>query len=100
MAEQQRKPTQEEINEGLALLAKKRERDEKIKRGEIKGYSYKKMSELSPEQQAKRKAQTKRLTIKNQLLLKKAKEKGITVTDAEIDAEIKKEAAAATAAKK
>jgi hypothetical protein len=84
------KATQAEIEEGLKLLAKKRERDEKIKKGEIKGYGYKKMSELTPDQQAKVRMRTKRMTLKTQLILKKAKAAGISVSEKEIDAEIAK----------
>lgn len=84
------KPTKEQIAEGLKLLNKKIERDEKIKRGEIKGYTYKKSSELTPEQLKKRREQTRRLTAKNSILVKKAKAAGIVVTEAEVEAEMKK----------
>lgn len=83
------KPTKEQIEEGLRLLAKKVERDEKIKRGEIKGATYKKSSELTPEQLEKRRKLTQRLTVKSQLLVKKAKAAGIVVSEAEVDAAIK-----------
>lgn len=92
MAEKEKvKATQEEIAEGLRLLAKKRERDEKIKRGEIKGYAYKKMSEMTPEQQEKARQRTRRLTTKTAILLRKAKAAGISVSEREIDAELAKE---------
>ena len=80
------KATQQEIEEGLKLLAKKRERDEKIARGELKGSYYKKMSEMTPEQQAKARARAKRQTAKGLILQQKAKAAGITVSEAEIDA--------------
>jgi hypothetical protein len=83
------KPTKEQIEEGLKLLAKKMERDDKIKKGLIKGTSYKKSSELTPEELKKRQAMTRRLTAKNQILVAKAKKAGITVTEAEIDAAMK-----------
>lgn len=82
------KPTKEQIEEGLKLLAKKIERDEKVKRGELKP-SYKKVSEMSPDEKKKYQEMNKRYTIKNQLTLEKARKAGITVTEAEIDARMK-----------
>jgi hypothetical protein len=81
-----KKASQADINAALELLAKKKFTDARIKTGELKGTSYKKFSELSPEEKAKRTAYSKRLVAKNTIMINKAKEKGITVTDAEIDA--------------
>lgn len=83
------KPTKEQIEEGLKLLAKKYERDEKIAKGIIKGTTYKKSSELTPEQLKKRQALTQRLTAKQAILVAKAKAAGITVSDAEVDKYLK-----------
>lgn len=81
------KPTKEQIAEGLKLLEKKLERDEKVKAGILKP-SYKKVSDMTPEEQAKYRTANARLTAKYSLLLKKAKDAGITVSEAEIDAAI------------
>jgi polyphosphate kinase 2 (PPK2 family) len=80
------KPTQAEIEEGLKLLSKKREREDKIKRGEIKGATYKKRSEMSETELAKADAAAKRRNARIKLLLEKAAKAGIEVTDKEINA--------------
>lgn len=78
-----------ELAEAMALLTKKRERDAKIESGELKGSYYKKVSEMTPAEQAVARARAKRQTAKQQILVQKAKASGITVTDAEVDAYIK-----------
>jgi hypothetical protein len=83
------KPTQEEVSEGLRLLAKKRERDAKIKAGLIKGHTAKSYKDMTPEEKAKRQAYSKRKQIKDALIAKKALAAGIKVTEAEIDAAMK-----------
>lgn len=83
------KPTKEQVEEGLKLLAKKMERDDKIKKGLIKGTTYKKSAELTPDQLKKRQATSARLTAKSRIMIQKAKKAGITVSDAEIDAALK-----------
>jgi hypothetical protein len=78
------KPTKEQIEEGLKLLAKKYERDEKVKKGLIKG-SYKKSKELEA-----RKLQYKKYAAKQAALRKKIADMKITVSPAEVDAQMKK----------
>lgn len=80
-----KKASDAELKEAMELLAKQRLRKEKIKTGEIKGYAGKKVSEMTPEQQATYRARLKRQLAKQSLFIKKAKAAGITVTDAEID---------------
>jgi hypothetical protein len=83
------KPTKEQIEEGLKLLAKKYERDEKVKKGLIKG-SYKKSKDLSPKELEARKLQYKKYSAKQAALRKKVADMKITVSQAEIDAQMKK----------
>lgn len=78
----------EELQEALNLLAKKRERQDKIKRGEIKGNYGVPWSEMSPEQKSKAKKYAYRRLVRQSLLLGKAAAAGITVSDKEVDAEI------------
>lgn len=85
------KPTKEEIQEGLALLRKKIERDEKIKRGELKP-SYKKVADMSPKEKEAYQLANRKSSIRVKLMLAKAKAAGIVVTEAEIDAELAKTA--------
>ena len=83
------KPTKEQIEEGLKLLAKKYERDAKVASGELKP-SYKKVSEMNDKEKAAYQAANKRYTVRTQLMLEKARAAGITVTEAEIDKKIGK----------
>ena len=64
------------------------ERDEKVKKGELKP-SYKKVSEMTEKEKAAYKLSNARASIKVELLMEKAKKAGITVTEAEIDAALK-----------
>lgn len=73
----------EDLMRGLELLRQEKVRKERIARGEIKGGQ--KWSELSPEQKKKRLDGGKKWRVRQQLLLKKAQEKGIQVSDAEIE---------------
>jgi len=84
----------QDIERGLALLAKERHTAERIKAGELKPStsSYKKRSEMSKEELAKTKAYDRRYAARNALMLSKAKSAGITVSEAEIDAAIKAKA--------
>lgn len=68
----------EDLREALELLRKKRERDQKIARGEIKGHSNKSYKDMSPEEKEKRKAYSKKRAQKIADILKKAKAAGIT----------------------
>ena len=74
----------EDIMAGLALLEKEKDRKRRIASGEIKGGQ--KWSELSPEVKKKRLEGSKKYRIRQQLLLKKAQERGIQITDEEINA--------------
>ncbi len=82
-----KKVTQEQLNEALALLNKKIDRQEKIKRGEIKGG--KKWSELTQAEKDKFKAAELRRRTRIKLTIEKATKAGIKVTEAEIDAFLK-----------
>lgn len=80
MAEQKQKPTQEEIDKALAFM-------------EATKASRKKLAERhknDPEYKAKAAAAGLRRRVATTLLCKKAQEKGITVSNAEIEAEMKK----------
>jgi SOS-response transcriptional repressor LexA len=79
------KASKEDIAKALELLAKQKFTAERIKRGEIKGSTSKKVSEMTAEEKAKYQEYNKRLTAKNSILMQKAKKAGITVTEAEID---------------
>jgi hypothetical protein len=83
------KPTKEQIEEGLKLLAKKYERDEKVKKGLIKG-SYKKTADLDAAGKAARKLQYEKYAAKQAALRKKVADMKISVSQAEIDAQMKK----------
>lgn len=89
-----KKASKEQMDRAFELLAKDEERKDKIKKGVIKGTSYKKYSELSEEQKAKVQAASARRLIRQGLIIAKAKAQGITVTDKEVDAEIAKRAKA------
>lgn len=90
------KATKEEIAAGLELLKKKQIADAKhkakVEAGLIK--PAKKYSEMTPEEKAKVQERDRRYLAKQRIMLRKAKEAGITVTDAEVDAEMKIQAGA------
>jgi len=86
-----KKATPQQIQEALALLNKKIDRQEKIKTGEIKGG--KKWSELSEAEKNKFRASNARRNAKQKLIIAKAEKAGIKVTDAEIDAFLKEKGA-------
>jgi hypothetical protein len=67
----------DDIREGLELLRKKRERDAKIARGEIKGHSGKAYKDMSPEEKDKRRAYTKKRNQKIKGILARAAAAGI-----------------------
>lgn len=79
-----RKATKEEIARGLELLEKENIRKQRIANGEIKGG--KKYSEMSQEEKDKARRANKKRTARIKLLADKAIAKGLTVTDAEIEA--------------
>lgn len=78
--------SEQEIAEALELLARKRQRQDKIAKGLIKGASTVKWADMSDEQKEKSKAYNRRRMIKMSLYAKKAQEAGITVTEDEVDA--------------
>jgi len=86
-----RKASKEEMDRAFALLAKEKERKDKIAKGEIKGG--RSWAEMSDEQKAKSKKYNYKRMIRQGLLLAKAAAAGITVSDKEVDAEIAKRTA-------
>lgn len=80
-----KKATPEQIQRAFELLEKEEIRKEKIRKGELKGASYKKRSEMTPEELKKVKHQDRIAQARNALLLRKAREAGITVSQKEIE---------------
>jgi predicted transcriptional regulator len=78
----------DELAEAMELLAKKKLRQEKIKRGLVKAPTGLKWSEMSEEQKAKVRAYNYKRTIRRDLYVQKAIDAGIVVTDEEVEAEI------------
>ena len=79
MAKEKMNYTDEEIQRALQLLEKTRQQRAK-QRERLKN---------DPEAQEKRRLYARRQQIKNKLLLRKAKEAGITVSNEEIEMEMK-----------
>jgi hypothetical protein len=75
--------TDEDIQEALALLNKKREHKAKVERGEIKGEV--KWSDMTPEQKAQANKANRKRSIYVKLMLQKAEEFDITVSEEEIE---------------
>ena len=75
--------TDEDIQRGLELLGKEKERKHKIETGQIKGE--KKWAELTEDEKEKARQQGKRYNVRIKLYVEKAKEAGITVTDDEVE---------------
>lgn len=84
------KLSKEDLDRAIALLEKDLTRKARIKAGEIKGYAGKKYSELSAEQKATLRKSAKRRQAKINVIIRKAQAAGIKVSEAEIDAELKK----------
>ena len=82
-----KKSTKEEIEEGLKLLQKKKKYEDKVQRGELKGT--KKWSDYTPEEKQVAKLKEKRRVIQRKLLLAKAAQAGISVSEGEIDSAMK-----------
>jgi hypothetical protein len=80
------KYSDQEVQEALALLEQKRDRQKRIETGEIKGSYYKKVSEMSPEEREKRDQWGQRARVRAHLLALKAKEAKLAVSEAEVDA--------------
>jgi ClpP class serine protease len=87
MALDPKKLSREEMERALQLLERDKIRREKIKRGELK--SGRKWSELTEEEKEKRRKATRRRNARIRLMVQKATEQGITVTEEEIDAYMK-----------
>ena len=87
-----KKLSKEEMDEALRLLEAKRIRKARVDAGELKGYgvSYK---DMTPEQKEKAKKYARRRLIRQNLLIAKAEAMGVTVSDAEVDAEMAKKKA-------
>ena len=85
------KASKEDIEAGLKLLQKKREYEEKVKRGEVKGA--KKWSEMSEPEKAKAREQgrkyTARLKAIGQLKDAALEKAGIKITEDQIQAKMK-----------
>jgi hypothetical protein len=64
-------PSQDDIKAGLELLAKKKDRERRVKAGEIKGGQV--WSELSDEQKAAYRLREKKRRIRNQLWIQEVK---------------------------
>jgi len=82
-----KRATEEEINKGLELLAKKRDYDKRVKSGELKGP--KKWADLTEAEKDAARLQGKKAAIKTRLIKEKATKAGITVTAAEVEAELR-----------
>lgn len=82
-----KKATAEQIAKGLELLGKTETRKKRVEAGEIKGYAS--WSEMKPEQKAKALEYSKKLRIRQQLILRKATAAGISVSDKEVEAAMK-----------
>jgi len=82
-----KKATAEQIAKGLELLGKTETRKKRVEAGEIKGYST--WAEMKPEQKAKAMEYSKKLRIRQQLILRKAAAAGISVSDKEVEAAMK-----------
>jgi len=94
----QKKASKEDLDKALELLAKQRFTAERVKKGEIKGSYFKKVGDMTPEQQKVYRTRQARTLAKNAIFMKKAKAAGISVTDVEVDAYIKSKEAAPKAA--
>lgn len=82
-----KKVSKEEMQRALELLEKEQVRKERIAKGELKGS--RKWSELSDDEKKKYRDREARRRAKIAILLEKAEAKGLTASDAEIDAWIK-----------
>jgi len=82
-----KRATEEEIKAGLELLAKKKDYERRVKSGELKGA--KKWKDLTEAEKDAARLQGKKYAIKNRLIKEKAAKAGITVTPAEVEAEIR-----------
>jgi hypothetical protein len=82
-----KRATAEQIAKGLELLGKTETRKKRIEAGEIKGYSGN-WADMSPEKKAKAMEYSKKLRVRQQLILRKAAAAGINVSDKEVDAAI------------
>jgi hypothetical protein len=78
----------DELAEAMELLARKKLRQEKVKRGLVKAPTGLKWSEMTEEQKARARAYNYKRMIRRELYVQKAIDSGIVVTDEEVEAEI------------
>jgi hypothetical protein len=78
----------EQLKAALDLLNKKLVREKKIEAGIIKGE--KKWADLTPEEKERQNVYNRKRTIYTRMMLDKAEELGITVSDEEVEAEYQK----------
>jgi len=78
----------DQIAKGLELLGKQETRKARIAAGEIKG-SYGSWAEMPPERKKKALEYSKKLRVRQQLILRKAAAQGISVSDKEVEAAMK-----------
>jgi 3-mercaptopyruvate sulfurtransferase SseA len=83
-----KRASQKDLEEAMELLAKKRDRADRVKKGELKGAGSTPWAELSEEQKTKFKRYATRRALRQKLLLAKATAQGLAVTDKEVDAEL------------
>ena len=82
------KATEDQIAKGLAMLAKEETKKKRIAAGELKGHSSKPYSEMTEEEKAKRQEYNTRRRIKQTMLIQKALDAGLSVTDKEVEKEM------------
>lgn len=82
-----KKASAEQIARGLELLGKAETRKKRIEAGELKGYG--RWADMPEEQKDKAREYSKKLRIRQQLILKKAAAAGIAVSDKEVEAALK-----------
>ncbi len=77
--------SEQDMERALTLLKAEKVRKEKIARGEIKGTTYKKRSEMTKEELEKQKKLDRKYLARTQIILQKARAQGITATEKEIE---------------
>lgn len=81
--------SKEQIAKGLELLAKAETRKKRVAAGELKGGGAN-YADMTPEQKEQRKAYNDKRRIKMNLIIQKATDAGITVSDKEVLEEMKR----------
>ena len=80
-----RQVTEEELARALELLDREKKHKARVEAGEIKGNTWKTVAQMTPEELEKYRASNARYSAKNQILLRKARQAGITVTEEEVN---------------